>query len=318
MKAVKVFEAGDVNVLKIVEVEKPVIKEGWSLVKIKGFGVNRSEIFTRKGYSPNVIFPRILGIECVGLIEETSDEKNFPIKSKVVSIMGEMGRKFDGSYAEYVLLPNSQIYKVNIDMEWSEFASIPETYYTAYGSFKNLNITDGDKVLVRGATSGVGIAFAKLVKAKFQNIKLYGSTREKSKINKLLESCYDEVILDSDGILQTSQTFDKILELIGPKVIKNSIQHLKEYGIICNTGLLGESWYLEKFDPIEELKNNIYLTTFYSGNVTEEKLKEMFEYIKHYKIRSIPEKIFSLDKIQEAHKYLENRQSFGKVVIINE
>lgn len=318
MKAVKVFEAGDVNVLKIVEVEKPVIKEGWSLVKIKGFGVNRSEIFTRKGYSPNVIFPRILGIECVGLIEETSDEKNFPIKSKVVSIMGEMGRKFDGSYAEYVLLPNSQIYKVNIDMEWSEFASIPETYYTAYGSFKNLNIIDGDKVLVRGATSGVGIAFAKLVKAKFPNIKLYGSTREKSKINKLLESCYDEVILDSDGILQTSQTFDKILELIGPKVIKNSIQHLKEYGIICNTGLLGESWYLEKFDPIEELKNNIYLTTFYSGNVTEEKLKEMFEYIKYYKIRSIPEKIFSLDKIQEAHKYLENKQSFGKVVIINE
>lgn len=51
MIAVKVFEKGTSEVLKLVEVEKPKIKEGWSLIKVKGFGINRSEIFTRKGYS---------------------------------------------------------------------------------------------------------------------------------------------------------------------------------------------------------------------------------------------------------------------------
>ena len=102
MKAIKVFEKGASNVLKVVEVDRPHLKEGWSLVKVKGFGINRSEIFTRKGYSPDVAFPRILGIECVGIIEESTDKNNLPVGSKVVSIMGEMGRFYDGSYAEYV------------------------------------------------------------------------------------------------------------------------------------------------------------------------------------------------------------------------
>ncbi len=69
MKAVLVEQPGSSEQLKVVEREIPKIKEGWSLVKIKGFGINRSEIFTRKGYSPSVVFPRVLGIECVGIIE---------------------------------------------------------------------------------------------------------------------------------------------------------------------------------------------------------------------------------------------------------
>lgn len=55
---------------------------------------------------------------------------------KIVSIMGEMGRAFDGSYAEYALLPNEQIYPVDSQLPWSELATVPETYYTAFGSFK--------------------------------------------------------------------------------------------------------------------------------------------------------------------------------------
>ncbi|MFU2206786.1 alcohol dehydrogenase catalytic domain-containing protein [Streptococcus pluranimalium] len=89
---------GDRNVLEVTERPIPQIKEGWSLVKIEAFGINRSEIFTRNGYSPSVSFPRILGIECVGSIVETSDEAVLPVGHKVISIMGEMGRDFDGSY----------------------------------------------------------------------------------------------------------------------------------------------------------------------------------------------------------------------------
>ncbi|MDO4432214.1 MAG: zinc-binding dehydrogenase [Aerococcaceae bacterium] len=318
MKAIKVMQPGSIDVLTLIEVDKPQIKAGWSLVKVKGFGINRSEIFTRQGYSPSVTFPRILGIECVGIIEATSDVTRLPVGSRVVSLMGEMGRAFDGSYAEYVLLPNHQIYKVDSDMAWPEFASIPETYYTAYGSLKNLRLITGDRVLVRGATSGVGVAFAKLLRGQFPDMRLYGSTRNLKKREKLLENGYDTVILDQDGILDTTEKFDKILDLVGPKVIKNSIGHLNEYGIICNTGLLGGSWYLEDFDPIEELRANIYLTAFHSGNVREESLAELFDYMNRYQIRSIPEKVFRLDQIQQAHAYLEESDSFGKVVIINE
>lgn len=110
------------------DVPTPQVKPGWSLVKVKGFGINHSEIFTRKGLSP-VHFPRILGIECVGEIADTTDPEHLPGDHKVVSIMGEMGRKFDGSYAEYVLLPNNQIYPIDTNLDWLTLTTIPETYY---------------------------------------------------------------------------------------------------------------------------------------------------------------------------------------------
>lgn len=117
MHAVVVSQAGGPEVLKFQEVPTPQVKTGWSLIDIKGFGINYSEIFTRQGDSPTVQFPRILGIECVGMIKDTTDPQRLPVGQRVVSIMGEMGRAFDGSYAEYVLVPNRQIYPVNTDLD---------------------------------------------------------------------------------------------------------------------------------------------------------------------------------------------------------
>ena len=105
MKAVVIYDPGGPEKLQVTEVPKPDVKPGCSLVRVAGFGINHSEIFTRRGLSPSVAFPRILGIECVGTIEKTTDEKLLPVGKKVVSIMGEMGRAFDGGYAEYALLP---------------------------------------------------------------------------------------------------------------------------------------------------------------------------------------------------------------------
>ena len=313
MKAIVVSKAGTRKVLEYKEVDTPKLKEGWSLVKVKGFGINRSEIFTRKGFSPSVKFPRILGIECVG---EIAESKVFKKGEKVISIMGEMGRDFDGSYAEYVLLPDKQIYKVDTKLSWSDLAAVPETFYTAFGSMKNLQINANDTVFVRAASSAAGIAFLKLLKAKYADIKVYGSTGKKEKIQILKSQGFTDIILDIGNELQTDLQFDKILELIGPKTIKNSIRHLKEGGIICSSGQLGEEWYLREFDPIMELKNNVYLTSFYSGNVSAEKINEMLAYIEKYKVNISPEKVFSLEDTPKAHDYVESGNNFGKVVVV--
>ena len=313
MKAIVVSKAGTSKVLEYKEVDIPKLKEGWSLVKVKGFGINRSEIFTRKGFSPSVKFPRILGIECVG---EIAESKVFKKGEKVISIMGEMGRDFDGSYAEYVLLPNKQIYKVDRKLSWSDLAAVPETFYTAFGSMKNLQIDENHKVFIRAASSATGIAFLKLLKAKYTDMKIYGSTGKKEKIQILKSQGFTDIILDIGNELQTDLQFDKILELIGPKTIKNSIKHLKEGGIICSTGQLGEEWYLREFDPIMELKNNVYLTSFYSGNVSAEKINEMLAYIEKYKVNISPEKVFSLEDTPKAHDYVESGNNFGKVVVV--
>ena len=295
----------------------PDIKEGWSLVKIKGCGINHSEIFTREGKSPSVRFPRILGIECVGEVTQSSTPA-LAVGQKVVSIMGEMGRAFDGSYAEYVLLPNEQIYPVHTDLDWTTLAAIPETYYTAFGSLQQLRIALQDRVLVRGAGSGVGVAFAQLLKARFPHIVLHGSTRNPAKATRLQAVGFDEVITEAGGKLQTDQRYDKILELVGPATLRDSFSHINEHGIVCNTGQLGNMWYVNDFDPIIELKNNSYLTAFYSGNVSQAKLDAMFDYIRQFNVKILIERVFTLEQVPEAHRFLQSTDGFGKVVVVNE
>ena len=292
----------------------PDIKEGWSLVKIKGFGINHSEIFTREGKSPSVQFPRILGIECVGEVVQSSTPA-LAVGQKVVAIMGEMGRAFDGSYAEYVLLPNEQIYPVHTDLDWTTLAAIPETYYTAFGSLQQLRIAPQDRVLVRGAGSGVGIAFARLLKTQFPHVVLHGSTRNPAKATRLQAVGFDGVITEADGKLQTDQRYDKILELVGPATLRDSFSHINEHGIVCNTGQLGNVWGVDDFDSIVELKNNSYLTAFYSGNVSQAKLDAMFDYIRRFDVKILIERVFTLEQVPEAHRFLQSADGFGKVVV---
>ena len=317
MKAVKIYQAGGPEQLIYQDVPTPDIKESWSLVKIKGFGINHSEIFTREGKSPSVQFPRILGIECVGEVAQSSTPA-LAVGQKVVSIMGEMGRAFDGSYAEYVLLPNEQIYPVYTDLDWTTLAAIPETYYTAFGSLQQLRIAPQDRVLVRGAGSGVGVAFAQLLKAQFPHVVLHGSTRNPAKATRLQAVGFDGVITEADGKIQTDQSYDKILELVGPATLRDSFSHINEHGIVCNTGQLGNIWYVNNFDPIIELKNNSYLTAFYSGNVSQAKLDAMFDYIRQFNVKILIERVFTLEQVPEAHRFLQSADGFGKVVVVNE
>ena len=212
MKAVKIYQAGGPEQLIYQDMPTPDIKEG-------GTGKNQRlrhqpfRDFHARRQIPSVQFPRILGIECVGEVAQSSTPA-LAVGQKVVSIMGEMGRAFDGSYAEYVLLPNEQIYPVHTDLDWTTLAAIPETYYTAFGSLQQLRIAPQDRVLVRGAGSGVGIAFAQLLKARFPHIVLHGSTRNPAKATRLQAVGFDGVITEADGKLQTDQSYDKILEIV--------------------------------------------------------------------------------------------------------
>ena len=318
MKAVVIEEPGGPEKLLYREVPTPQVKPGWTLVKVRGFGINHSEVFTRQGLSPSVQFPRILGIECVGEVADTTDPVRLPVGQKVVSIMGEMGRAFDGGYAQYCLLPNEQVYPVHTDLPWEVLAALPETYFTAFGSMKNLRLEDGCSVLVRGATSGVGVAFLRLVKARFPQMRVVGSTRGASKGQLLLDAGFDGFVVDADGVLQTDEVFDRAFELIGPATLKDTCAHIREGGIVCSTGQLGGQWYMDGFDPIFDLPANGYLTSFYSNNVDGARLDEMLSYVARYDVDAAPERVFTLEQVPDAHRYLADAKSFGKVVVLND
>ena len=72
MKAIVIYEAGGPEVLKVERRPIPTPNNGQVLIRVKAFGLNRSELFTRQGHSPEVKFPRVLGIEAVGMVEDAS------------------------------------------------------------------------------------------------------------------------------------------------------------------------------------------------------------------------------------------------------
>src|SRR5689334_1415694 len=111
MRAAVCVRAGGPEVLQLRDLPIPAVRDGWSLVRVKGAGLNRSELRTRQGHSPNVRFPRVLGIECVGVVAASTDP-SVPDGTRVAAVMGEMGRRFDGGYAEYALLPNALLMPV--------------------------------------------------------------------------------------------------------------------------------------------------------------------------------------------------------------
>ena len=135
---------GGPEMLEIRELPVPAVREGWSLVRIEGAGLNRSELRTRQGHSPNVRFPRVLGIECVGTVAVSTDQ-GLPEGTRVAAVMGEMGRDFDGGYAEYALLPNSLLMPVRTTLSWDVLAALPESYLTAQGALDALGIAPGGR-----------------------------------------------------------------------------------------------------------------------------------------------------------------------------
>src|ERR1700676_5385389 len=164
MKAAVIREAGGPEVLKIESLPIPAPHSGEVLIRVKAFGLNRSELFTRQGHSPGVKFPRVLGIEAVGLVEEAPGNE-FQKGDIVATAMGGMGRRFDGGYAEYTCVPATQVQLIKAKLAWETLGSIPEMLQTSWGSlFKSLRLEKGDRLLIRGGTTSVGLAAAAIAK----------------------------------------------------------------------------------------------------------------------------------------------------------
>jgi NADPH:quinone reductase-like Zn-dependent oxidoreductase len=324
MRAAVAERPGPPEVLTVREVPRPAVREGWTLVEIKGFGLNRSELMTRQGHSPNVRFPRVLGIECVGIVAEPSDPA-LPAGTVVAALMGEMGREFDGGYAEYALLPNQLLIPVSTWLDWDVFAALPETYLTAYGSLEALSIDDaGGTLLVRGATSSVGMAALSL--AKRRGLSTIATTRNPGKAAVLRDLGANHVVIDREDQIATQVREirpdgpDYVLDLVGANTVVDSLHLVAGGGTVCATGMLSGIWTIPNFEPVAMIPSGTRLTSFHSddlqGAAGAPALQEIVDGVAQGVYRANVDRVFRLDEIVEAHRYMEANRATGKVVVL--
>jgi len=321
MKAAVMYAPGGPEVLKLEERPIPDPQPGQVLIRIKAFGLNRSELFTRQGLSPDVHFPRILGIEGVGIVEEAPGGE-FQKGQAVATVMGGMGRQFDGSYAEYTCVPTRQVQAIRSELPWETIGAVPEMLQTAWGSlFKALALKEGDHLLVRGGTTSVGLAAAAIAK-KF-GAHVASTTRNRDREDLLRRSGADRVFIDSGSIAAEVRKnypagIEKVLELVGTTSLKDSLLCARQGGIVCMTGMVGNKWTFEEFAPMEVIPTAVCLTTYDGGieDFMQMPFDNLLQQIASGELPVHVGRVFHLDEIVEAHRVMEENKAGGKIVVL--
>src|SRR5204863_139953 len=150
MRAVVLDAPGPPEGLRIRELPVPEPRPGWVLIRIRAFGVNRSELHTRLGLAQGVTFPRVLGIEATGVVA-AAPRGEFEEGQQVATMMGGMGRTLDGGYAEFTSVPATQVIPFRSELDWATLGAIPEMVQTTHGSLTvGLDALHGQPLLTRG------------------------------------------------------------------------------------------------------------------------------------------------------------------------
>jgi len=321
MKAIVITKFGGPEVLEYQQVVKPAPVQGEVLIQVKAFGVNHAEMHMRKGewdeWNP------ISGLECTGIVEACPGGE-FPIGSKVLAVMGGMGRNRPGGYGEYVNVPATNVAAVDTNLPWEQLAALPEVYSTAWSClFTVLDLHRGEKILIRGATSTIGQAAVHL--AVDAGAVVTATTRQEDRFAWLKKMGAADVKQEQAGLADQfpkPPRFDKVLNLIGNRVLVESISLTRPGGRMLQAGWLGGLAPVQDFNPMIEMEPGVHFSLFHSKVLGSDDfpvsgipLQEIVQKLEKGAWDAKPTHVFEYDDIHSAHRMLDSHAAGGKIVV---
>lgn len=329
MKAIVYTEYGSPDVLHVKELEKPAPKDNEILIRIFATSVNVGDLWARnfKAITPakfSMPLPlwlparmyfgftkpkvNVLGSEFAGTVESVGqDVKRF---KKGDDVFGYRGQSM-GAYAEYLCMPESGVVSIKpANMTYEEAAAISYGMLTALSLLRTVNIQSGQKVLINGASGGIGSAAVQL--AKYYGAKVTGvCATPRLEFVKALGA--DEVIdYTKEDFTQNGESYDVIFDILG----KSSFSR-------CRNSLKPKGRYLLASFKMKHLFQMLW-TSIIGGkkvicSLSGEKPEDLTlikELIKAGKIKTIIDRCFQMEQAAEAHRYVEQGHKKGNVIIV--
>ena len=323
MKAIVISTYGGPEVLTVTELPDPIPAEGEILIRVRAFGLNHAESYMRSGAWGQVA--PVTGIECAGTVQ-ADPSGQLPAGTAVVALLGGMGRTRNGSYAELVTVPASNVVPVRTSLSWTDLAALPEVYATAWaGLHQNLGLRPGQSVLVRGATSALGQAAVNVAAADGATV--IATTRDPGRAA-LLRGIGAAHVLSDDGQLaaqvgKLGTEVDAVFDLVGNSVLRDSLRIVRARGRVCQLGFLGGLAPVAGFDPIADLPTGVqfsfYGSAFVLGTVefplADIPLQELVSKAETGQYQARPVCVFGFEDVVKAHQVMEEGLAAGKMVV---
>jgi putative PIG3 family NAD(P)H quinone oxidoreductase len=327
MKAVVIARFGGPEVLEVQDVPKPQPGPNEVLVHVRSSALNRADLLQRLGrYAPPPGAPEnIPGLEFAGEVVELGAEAQRWNKGDRV-----MGIVAGGAHAEFVTTHQDAVSAVPPTLEWTAAGAVPEVFITAHDALQQAQFRSGETVLVHAVGSGVGLAATQLVKAL--GGRAFGTSRTPDKIERAKSFGLDAgYLVPEPSALKGLADFAKrvtggsgvnvVLDLNGGPYFAASLEALALRGrIILIGGVAGGKTDVDLYQILG--KRLHIIGTVLRARSLDEKIaittrfeREVVPLLADESIKPVIDSVFTLEKIQDAHRRLESNETFGKVVL---
>jgi NADPH2:quinone reductase len=321
MRAAVYYETGGPDVFVYEEVPEPELRPSGVLIDVAAVGVQGGDLLHRQG-GVMPATPHVVGYQAAGVVQAVGDRvEALQPGDRVVATMGA------GSHAEVVSVPERSAYRIADDMSFEVAASIPIEFGTADDClFEFGHLQPGETVLVQAGASGVGLAAVQLARAAGATVLATASSNER--LDRLKEFGVDHGVnyVDADPVsevlrLTERKGVDLVVDPVGGRTLEASIAVLAYRGRISWVGQAGRDAGRPEVWPI--MQRNASITGVFLGAemaMNPQRVRAMIERlidrVASGELKVVVDRVFPLAEAADAHRYIESRQAFGRVVLV--